>query len=119
MYRNRLISLIMEKSQYCASTQEKQSPNHEKLSTYLAPPNLWKNFEKIIFDEIYEHLTANKLLSDKQPGFRRGDSTINQLLSITHDIYNAFEHHHDTRAVFLDISKAFEKVWHEGLLLKL
>ena len=69
-----------------------------------------KSFEKIIFDEIYEHLTANKLLSDKQSGFRPGDSTINQLLSITHDIYNAFEHHHDRRAVFLDISKAFDKV---------
>ena len=83
----------MEKSQYCASTQEKQSPNHEKLSTYLAPPNFVGKFlKKIIFDEIYEHLTANKLLSDKQSGFRPGDSTINQLLSITHDIYNAFEH---------------------------
>ena len=61
----------------------------------------------------------NKLLYDKQLGFRPGDSTINQLLSITHDIYNAFEHHHDTHAVLLDISKAFNKVWHEGLLLKL
>ena len=75
--------------------------------------------KKIIFDEIYEHLTANKLLSDKQSGFRPGDSTINQLLSITHEIYDAFEHHHDTRTVFLDISKAFDKVWHDGLLLKL
>ena len=61
----------------------------------------------------------NKLLSDKQSGFCPGDSTIDQLLSITHDIYSAFEHHHDTRAVFLDISKTFDKVWHEGLLLKL
>ena len=106
------------KSHYCASTQEKQSPNREKLPTYLAPPICGKIFEKIIFDEIYEHLTANKLLSDKQSGFHPGDSTINQLLSITHDIYNVFEHH-DTRAVFLDISNAFDKVWHEGLLLKL
>ena len=46
-------------------------------------------------------------------------TTINQLLSIIHEIYNAFEHHHDTRAVLLDISKAFDKVWHDGLLLKL
>ena len=61
----------------------------------------------------------NKLLSDKRMGFHPGDSTINQLLSFTHDIYNAFEHHHDTRTVFLDIWKAFDRVWHEGLFLKL
>ena len=41
---DRYIPLIMEKSQHCASTQEKQSPSHEKSPTYLAPPNLWKNF---------------------------------------------------------------------------
>ena len=74
-------------------------------------PICGKIFEKIIFDQIYEHLTANKLLSDKRSGFRPGDSTINQPLSITHEIHNAFKHHHDTRAVFLHISKAFDKVW--------
>ena len=48
-------------------------------------------------------------------------STINQLLSITHKIYLAFEEFpsRETRAVLLDISKAFDKVWHDGLLLKL
>ena len=60
-----------------------------------------------------------KIFSDIQSAFHPGDSTINQLLSITQEIYNVFEHHHDTHAVFLDISKAFDKGWHDGLSLKL
>ena len=102
-------------------------PSHEKNSRQILEnyrpisllPVFGKVFEKIIFDEICEHLTVNKLLSDKQSGFQPGDSNINQLLSITHEIYDAFEHHHDTRAVFLDISKTFDIVWHDWLLLKL
>ena len=82
-------------------------------------PICGKIFEKIIFDEVYKHLSENNLISTHQSGFRPGDSTINQLLSITHETYQAFENHQETRAVFLDISKAFDKVWHEGLLLKL
>ena len=63
--------------------------------------------------------TRNNLLSKNQLGSRPGDSTINQLLSITTEISNAFENTDETRAVFLDISKAFDKVWHEGLCFKL
>ena len=81
-------------------------------------PICGKIFEKIIFDEIYEDLTANKLFSDKQSGYCPGDSTINQFLSITHKINNAFKHHHDTSAVFL-ISKAFDKAWQMGYCLSL
>ena len=61
----------------------------------------------------------NNLLSKKQCGFRPGDSTIYQLLSITLTIYESFEKYEETRAVFLDISKAFDKVWHEGIIFKL
>ena len=80
-----------------------------------------KIFEKLIFDTIYEYLCENQLLTPNQSGFRPGDSTVNQLLSITHKIYSAFEEFpsRETRAVFLDISKAFDKVWHDGLLFKL
>ena len=48
-------------------------------------------------------------------------STINQLLSITHNIYEGFDMQPSRKpqTVFLDITKAFDKVWHEGLLFKL
>ena len=80
-----------------------------------------KIFEKIIFDDLYSHFFGNKLISDKQSGFRKGDSTVKQLLTICHEINLAFDSNPtlEIRAVFLDISKAFDKVWHEGLLFKL
>ena len=61
----------------------------------------------------------NKLISPNQSGFKPGDSCINQLLAITHEIYKSFDEGFEVRGVFLDISKAFNKVWHEGLVLKL
>ena len=82
-------------------------------------PICGKILEKIIFDQLYAFLNLNNLLSKNQSGFRPGDSTICQLLSITSSIYEAFENYEETRTVFLDISKAFDKVWHEGLISKL
>ena len=77
--------------------------------------------EKLIFDSIFSFMTHNKLLNNCQSGFRPNDSCINQLISITHNIYRAFDANPslEVRGVFLDLSKAFDKVWHEGLLYKL
>ena len=84
-------------------------------------PIFGKSFEKIIFNKIYCFLIEEKLLNPNQSGFRQSDSCINQLLAITHEIFEAFDCNPplEVRTVFLDISKAFEKVWHEGLLYKL
>ena len=60
---------------------------------------------------------GNKLISINHSGFKPGDSCINQLLSITHEIYKSFDDGLEVKSVFLDISKAFDKVWHEGLSL--
>ena len=84
-------------------------------------PICGKIFERIIFNPIFEYLEKNSLLCPNQSGFRPFDSCENQLLSIVHDIYANFDQHPtlEMRANFLDISKAFDKVWHEGLLFKL
>ena len=78
-------------------------------------------FEKLIFKSLFEYLDEQKLLSERQSGFRPNDSCTNQLLSIAHDLYTAFSADPtlDVRGGFLDISKAFDKVWHEGLIFKL
>ena len=54
-------------------------------------PICGKLFEKLIFNEIYDHLVKNDFLTPNQSGFRPADSTIDQLLSITYCIYTAFE----------------------------
>ena len=80
-----------------------------------------KIFERIFFNPIFKYLTKNSLLWPNQSGFRPFDSFENQLFSIVYDIYANFDQHPtlEMRANFLDISKAFDKVWHEGLLFKL
>ena len=62
-----------------------------------------------------------ELLNPNQSGYRPSDSCINHLLAITHKIFEAFDCNPPlkVRSVFLDISKVFDKVWHEGLLYKL
>ena len=78
-----------------------------------------KIFERTIYDNTYNYLIDNNLVSQNQSGFKRGDSCINQLISITHDILNSLDEGLEVRGVFLDISKAFDKVWHDGLIYKL
>ena len=66
-----------------------------------------------------KYFLDNNLISPKQSGIRPGDSCINQLLSINHDIFTSFDNGLEVRGVFLDIFKAFDKVWHDGLIYKL
>ena len=84
-------------------------------------PICGKIFEKLIFNALYSFFEDHKLLNPCESGFEKNDSCINQLVSITHEIYSAFDCNPflEVRGVFLDLSKAFGKVWHDGLIYKL
>ena len=69
-----------------------------------------KIFEGTIYSSLFDFLNQNDLIYPAQSGFKPGDSCINQLLSITHEIYHSMDEGYEIRGVFLDISKAFDKV---------
>ena len=98
-------------------------PIHKKDVANYRPVSLLpicgKVLERLMFNEMFEFFIENKLISSSQSGFKPGDSCINQLLSITHDIYSSFDAGLEVRSIFLDIEKAFDKVWHDGIIFKL
>ena len=77
--------------------------------------------ESLIFNSTFNFFRENNLFTKCQSGFIAGDSCVAQILSVTHEIYQSFDCSpaRDVKGFFLDISKAFNKVWHEGLLFKL
>ena len=80
---------------------------------------LSKVFERLVANHIMKYIISNNLVSQRQSGFMPNDSTTNQILHITNDILESFEKGDETIVVFMDISKAFDRVWHRGLLVKL
>ena len=61
----------------------------------------------------------NNLVSPNQARLKPGDSCINQVLPVTHEIFQSFDEIFEVRSVFLDIPKAFGKIWHKELIFKL
>lgn len=80
---------------------------------------LCKVMEKVLNSKLLTYLEQNDLLGDSQYGFRRGRSTGDLLVYVTHCWGEAIEKHGEALAVSLDISKAFDRVWHASLLCKL
>ena len=78
-----------------------------------------KVFEKLVNNRIVDHLEKCGLFSDFQYGFRSSRSTVDLLTVVSDRIARAFNRSGATRAVALDISKAFDRVWHAGLHHKL
>ena len=65
---------------------------------------------------MYNHFTSNNLISKNQSGFRPNDSVTNQLICLVDSVHSSLDINLGVRSLFRDMSKAFDKVWHEGLL---
>ena len=93
--------------------------DNRQLKVNYHPVSLLASFskicERVVFFYLYNFLMKIGFFYKFQSGFRPGDSTINQLIFLVHKIYEALEGGKEVRVVFLDISKAFDKVWHAGL----
>ena len=100
---------------------KRESKNLNLIINYIPNsflPVLCKVFKIVIFNSLFNYFLENKWFTECQSGFLTGDSCISQLLSITHEIYKSFDCNPsvDIRGTFLNISKAFDKIWYEGLI---
>ena len=99
------------------------TPLHKK-----GPENLCNNYcpisllscvgkvlERCVHSRVLNYLTVNNIITQSQSRFMTGDSTVNQLTSIYHDLCTSFDQGITTQSIFFDISKAFDRVWHKGL----
>lgn len=82
-------------------------------------PVLSKLFEKVVQARLRGVLDRNNIIRPEQFGFRASHSTVHQLLRLVDQIYTAFNRRQYVSALFLDVSRAFDSVWHDGLLLRL
>ena len=63
-----------------------------------------KIFERLMCNRLHEYFIVNELISSSQDDFRPGDPCINQILSVSHYIYQSFDNGFEIRGVFLGIS---------------
>ena len=82
-------------------------------------PSLSKVAESVIHSRLLAHCSENNIISERQAAYLKGDSTMSQLLYIVHYIRSNWGNKSIVKGAFLDISAAFDKVWHKGLIAKL
>lgn len=78
-----------------------------------------KIFERIIYHRLIEFIEDKNLLPPFQFGFRKGHSTVHQAIRIKQHITRNKRFRKSTGMILLDIEKAFDSIWHDGLIFKL
>lgn len=90
--------------------------NHRPISLLNT---MGKIYERIILKRLSEYILSRHIIPDEQFGFMPNRSTVHQLTRITEYITRGFHYRYSTIAAFLDIEKAYDTVWHNGLIAKL
>ena len=80
---------------------------------------IMKLFERVIGKRLRKHLEDNGFFSKYQSGFRKSKSTNDHLLRLSQTIMESFSRGEHVIAAFLDVEKAFDNVWHNGLRYKI
>ena len=94
------------------------------IPSHYRPVSLLNTIEKVLEKTVFNY-TSSPIFCNLffftpfQSGFLPGDSTVNQPMLLYHNICKALDNRHEFCIVFFDVSKAFDKVWHKGILFKL
>ena len=108
-------SIWKEKGKCCTYIQKNYKQGIENYQPVSLLPICSKIFELLIYD-LYFLICWKITSSENQSGFKPSDSCINEFRAIIHETYSSFDDNKEERVIFLDISRAFEKVWHEGII---
>ena len=82
-------------------------------------PVISKVFEYVVYRQVYDFFVSNNYFDTNQFGFRRGQSTIHAVDTLVNEIHKVLEQKSYIKAVFCDLTKAFDLVDHNLLLEKL
>ena len=94
--------------------------DHSQLTNYCPIAllsSVGKVCERVVFNQLYHFISP--FLSDQQSDFRKKDGTSLQLVRLVQQWSEALDKSKYVGAVFFDLRKAFDRVWHKGLLVKL
>jgi hypothetical protein len=97
----------------------KDPTNAESYRPISLLPTISKLLEKLVHKRLQEDLDPKEWVPDHQFGFRHAHSTVQQCHRIVDVINKAIENRQYCTAAFLDVTKAFDRVWHKGLLVKI
>ncbi len=102
------------KNRHASQTRKELVDSYRPILLLSVVAKLW---EKLFHKRLQKDIQRQGLIPDHQFGLQRKHSTVDQVHRVTQHITEALEWKQFCLAVFLDISQAFDKVWHDGLLL--